>query len=88
MEKENEKPNTKTPSPPSSSKNRELTIYLKSGNSFTILFDVVEYGHLRQNYNDYISGRETKGEEYESQGGTILQIVFDQIEAIVAVKNN
>jgi hypothetical protein len=78
VENENEKP--------SSSKNRELTIYLKSGNLFTLLFAEVEYRHLRENYSDYISGKHTKGAEYESQDGSILQIFFDQIEAIVAVK--
>jgi hypothetical protein len=86
MAKENEKPNNRTPRPPSSSKNRELTIYLKSGNSFSLLFKEDEYKHLRQNYSDYISGKKTEGAEYESQDGSILQIFFDQIEAIVAVK--
>ena len=86
MEKENEKPNHRTPRPPSSSENRELTIYLKSGNSFSLLFRKDEYRHLRENYSDYISGKQTKGAEYESQDGSILQIFFDQIEAIVAAK--
>jgi len=86
MEKENEKPNTITPRPPISSNNRELKIYLKSGNSFSLLFGEYEYRQLRQNYNDHISGKKTQGSEYESQDGSVLQIFFDQIEAIVAVK--
>ena len=85
MEKDNEKPTFGTPRPPSSSKNRELKIYLKSENSFTLLFGEDEYRRVRENYSAYISGKKTKGAEYESLDGSILQIFFDQIEAIVAV---